>query len=40
MVVGTQYKIKLLSRLAFMLFAAPAAKSNDMLKGVVDWCVR
>jgi len=40
MVVGTQYKIKLLSRLALMLFAAPAAKSNDMLKGVVDWCVR
>ena len=40
MVLGTQYKIKLLSRLAFMLLAVSAAKSSDLLKGVMEWCVR
>jgi hypothetical protein len=36
MVVGTQYKIKLLSRLAIMLFAVSAAKSNDLVKRVIN----
>jgi hypothetical protein len=39
-VVGTQYKIKLLSRLAFTLLAVSAVKSNDLLNGVIDWCKR
>jgi hypothetical protein len=35
MVVGTQYKIKLLSRLAFMLVTVSAEKSNDLLKSII-----
>src|SRR5579884_311663 len=43
MVVGVQYKIKLLSRLLIVALAAGISsytQSNNLLKGVIDWCNR
>jgi hypothetical protein len=38
MIVASQYKIKLLSRLAFMLGTVGAASATSTYNSVVEWC--
>ena len=40
MIVASQYKIKLLSRLAFMLGTAGVASANSTYSGVISWVNR
>ena len=39
-ITGSQYKIKLLSRLIIINLVGAYAPSNNMLKSVIDWCNR
>lgn len=40
MIVGTQYKIKLLSRLAWMLGTTAVSSSTSVYSSVISWCNR